>query len=158
MQRFEDVFGKYIEKKRDSQALRQSDVAGLQIATEENAVRITLSSAALISHAAIAEAQRSIAMGLLTRVVEIKVHYPAELLGEEAFLLIIDYLKAANVPVNGFFRRAVITYENERFTVKLPEGIAAFLEPLALPGKIAAQADELFGVRPQVSFVPVPDY
>lgn len=158
MQRFEDVFGKYIEKKRDSQALRQSDVAGLQIATEENAVRITLSSATLISHAAIAEAQRSIAMGLLARVVEIKVHYPAELLGEEAFLLIIDYLKAANVPVNGFFRRAVITYENERFTVKLPEGIAAFLEPLALPGKIAAQADELFGVRPQVSFVPVPDY
>ena len=158
MQRFEDVFGKYIEKKRDSQALRQSDVAGLQIATEENAVRITLSSAALISHAAIAEAQRSIAMGLLARVVEIKVHYPAELLGEEAFLLIIDYLKAANVPVNGFFRRAVITYENERFTVKLPEGIAAFLEPLALPGKIAAQADELFGVRPQVSFIPVPDY
>lgn len=158
MQRFEDVFGKYIEKKCDSQALRQSDVAGLQIVTEENAVRITLSSAALISHAAIAEAQRSIAMGLLARVVEIKVHYPAELLGEEAFLLIIDYLKAANVPVNGFFRRAVITYENERFTVKLPEGIAAFLEPLALPGKIAAQADELFGVRPQVSFVPVPDY
>lgn len=158
MQRFEDVFGKYIEKKRDSQALRQSDVAGLQIATEENAVRITLSSATLISHAAIAEAQRSIAMGLLARVVEIKVHYPAELLGEEAFLLIIDYLKAANVPVNGFFRRAVITYENDRFTVKLPEGIAAFLEPLALPGKIAAQADELFGVRPQVSFVPVPDY
>lgn len=158
MQRFEDIFGKYIEKKRDSQALRQSDVAGLQIATEENAVRITLSSAALISHAAIAGAQRSIAMGLLARVVEIKVHYPAELLGEEAFLLIIDYLKAANVPVNGFFRRAVITYENERFTVKLPEGIAAFLEPLALPGKIAAQADELFGVRPQVSFVPVPDY
>ena len=158
MQRFEDVFGKYIEKKCDSQALRQSDVAGLQIATEENAVRITLSSVALISHAAIAEAQRSIAMGLLARVVEIKVHYPAELLGEEAFLLIIDYLKAANVPVNGFFRRAVITYENERFTVKLPEGIAAFLEPLALPGKIAAQADELFGVRPQVSFVPVPDY
>lgn len=158
MQRFEDVFGKYIEKKCDSQALRQSDVAGLQIATEENAVRITLSSATLISHAAIAEAQRSIAMGLLARVVEIKVHYPAELLGEEAFLLIIDYLKAANVPVNGFFRRAVITYENERFTVKLPEGIAAFLEPLALPGKIAAQADELFGVRPQVSFVPVPDY
>ena len=158
MQRFEGVFGKYIEKKCDSQALRQSDVAGLQIATEENAVRITLSSAALISHAAIAEAQRSIAMGLLARVVEIKVHYPAELLGEEAFLLIIDYLKAANVPVNGFFRRAVITYENERFTVKLPEGIAAFLEPLALPGKIAAQADELFGVRPQVSFVPVPDY
>ena len=158
MQRFEDVFGKYIEKKCDSQALRQSDVAGLQIATEDNAVRITLSSAALISHAAIAEAQRSIAMGLLARVVEIKVHYPAELLGEEAFLLIIDYLKAANVPVNGFFRRAVITYENERFTVKLPEGIAAFLEPLALPAKIAAQADELFGVRPQVSFVPVPDY
>lgn len=158
MQRFEDIFGKYIEKKCDSQALRQSDVAGLQIATEENAVRITLSSAALISHAAIAGAQRSIAMGLLARVVEIKVHYPAELLGEEAFLLIIDYLKAANVPVNGFFRRAVITYENERFTVKLPEGIAAFLEPLALPGKIAAQADELFGVRPQVSFVPVPDY
>lgn len=158
MQRFEDVFGKYIEKKCDSQALRQSDVAGLQIATEENAVRIALSSAALISHAAIAEAQRSIAMGLLARGVEIKVHYPAELLGEEAFLLIIDYLKAANVPVNGFFRRAVITYENERFTVKLPEGIAAFLEPLALPGKIAAQADELFGVRPQVSFVPVPDY
>ncbi len=158
MQRFEDVFGKYIEKKCDSQALRQSDVAGLQIVTEDNAVRITLSSAALISHAAIAEAQRSIAMGLLARVVEIKVHYPAELLGEEAFLLIIDYLKAANVPVNGFFRRAVITYENERFTVKLPEGIAAFLEPLALPGKIAAQADELFGVRPQVSFVPVPDY
>ena len=158
MQRFEDIFGKYIEKKCDSQALRQSDVAGLQIATEENAVRITLSSAALISHAAIAEAQRSIAMGLLARVVEIKVHYPAELLGEEAFLLIIDYLKAANVPVNGFFRRAVITYENERFTVKLPEGIAAFLEPLALPGKIAAQADELFGVRPQVSFIPVPDY
>ena len=158
MQRFEDVFGKYIEKKCDSQALRQSDVAGLQIATEDNAVRITLSSAALISHAAIAEAQRSIAMGLLARVVEIKVHYPAELLGEEAFLLIIDYLKAANVPVNGFFRRAVITYENERFTVKLPEGIAAFLEPLALPGKIAAQADELFGVRPQVSFIPVPDY
>ena len=158
MQRFEDVFGKYIEKKCDSQALRQSDVAGLQIATEENAVRITLSSAALISHAAIAEAQRLIAMGLLARVVEIKVHYPAELLGEEAFLLIIDYLKAANVPVNGFFRRAVITYENERFTVKLPEGIAAFLEPLALPGKIAAQTDELFGVRPQVSFVPVPDY
>lgn len=158
MQRFEDVFGKYIEKKSDSQALRQSDVAGLQIATEDNAVRITLSSAALISHAAIAEAQRSIAMGLLARVVEIKVHYPAELLGEEAFLLIIDYLKAANVPVNGFFRRAVITYENERFTVKLPEGIAAFLEPLALPGKIAAQADELFGVRPQVSFIPVPDY
>lgn len=158
MQRFEDVFGKYIEKKCDSQALRQSDVAGLQIATEDNAVRITISSAALISHAAIAEAQRSIAMGLLARVVEIKVHYPAELLGEEAFLLIIDYLKAANVPVNGFFRRAVITYENERFTVKLPEGIAAFLEPLALPGKIAAQADELFGVRPQVSFVPVPDY
>ena len=158
MQRFEDVFGKYIEKKCDSQALRQSDVAGLQIATEENAVRITLSSAALISHAAIAGAQRSIAMGLLARVVEIKVHYPAELLGEEAFLLIIDYLKAANVPVNGFFRRAVITYENERFIVKLPEGIAAFLEPLALPGKIAAQADELFGVRPQVSFVPVPDY
>lgn len=158
MQRFEDVFGKYIEKKCDSQALRQSDVAGLQIATEENAVRITLSSAALISHAAIAEAQRSIAIGLLARVVEIKVHYPAELLGEEAFLLIIDYLKAANVPVNGFFRRAVITYENERFIVKLPEGIAAFLEPLALPGKIAAQADELFGVRPQVSFVPVPDY
>jgi len=158
LQRFEDVFGKYIEKKCDSQALRQSDVAGLQIATEENAVRITLSSAALISHAAIAEAQRSIAMGLLARVVEIKVHYPAELLGEEAFLLIIDYLKAANVPVNGFFRRAVITYENERFIVKLPEGIAAFLEPLALPGKIAAQADELFGVRPQVSFVPVPDY
>ncbi len=158
MQRFEDVFGKYIEKKSDSQALRQSDVAGLQIATEDNAVRITLSSAALISHAAIAEAQRSIAMGLLARVVEIKVHYPAELLGEEAFLLIIDYLKAANVPVNGFFRRAVITYENERFIVKLPEGIAAFLEPLALPGKIAAQADELFGVRPQVSFIPVPDY
>ncbi len=158
MQRFEDIFGKYIEKKCDSQALRQSDVAGLQIATEENAVRITLSSAALISHAAIAEAQRSIAMGLLAHVVEIKVHYPAELLGEEAFLLIIDYLKAANVPVNGFFRRAVITYENERFIVKLPEGIAAFLEPLALPGKIAAQADELFGVRPQVSFVPVPDY
>ncbi len=158
MQRFEDIFGKYIEKKCDSQALRQSDVAGLQIATEDNAVRITLSSAALISHAAIAEAQRSIAIGLLARVVEIKVHYPAELLGEEAFLLIIDYLKAANVPVNGFFRRAVITYENERFTVKLPEGIAAFLEPLALPGKIAAQADELFGVRPQVSFVPVPDY
>lgn len=158
MQRFEDVFGKYIEKKCDSQALRQCDVAGLQIATEENVVRITLSSAALISHAAIAEAQRLIAMGLLARVVEIKVHYPAELLGEEAFLLIIDYLKAANVPVNGFFRRAVITYENERFTVKLPEGIAAFLEPLALPGKIAAQADELFGVRPQVSFVPVPDY
>ena len=158
MQRFEDVFGKYIEKKCDSQALRQSDVAGLQIATEENAVRITLSSAALISHAAIAEAQRSIAMGLLARVVEIKVHYPAELLGEEAFLLIIDYLKAANVPVNGFFRRAVITYENERFSVKLPEGIAAFLEPLALPGKIAAQADELFGVRPQVSFIPVQDY
>ena len=158
MQRFEDVFGKYIEKKCDSQALRQSDVAGLQIATEDNAVRITLSSAALISHAAIAEAQRSIAMGLLAHVVDIKVHYPAELLGEEAFLLIIDYLKAANVPVNGFFRRAVITYENERFTVKLPEGIAAFLEPLALPGKIAAQADELFGVRPQVSFVPVPDY
>ena len=158
MQRFEDVFGKYIEKKCDSQALRQSDVAGLQIATEDNAVRITLSSATLISHAAIAEAQRSIAMGLLARVVEIKVHYPAELLGEEAFLLIIDYLKAANVPVNGFFRRAVITYENERFTVKLPEGIAAFLEPLALPGKIAAQADELFGVRPQVSFVPVSDY
>ena len=158
MQRFEDIFGKYIEKKCDSQALRQSDVAGLQIATEDNAVRITLSSAALISHAAIAEAQRSIAMGLLARVVEIKVHYPAELLGEEAFLLIIDYLKAANVPVNGFFRRAVITYENERFTVKLPEGIAAFLEPLALPGKIAAQADELFGVRPQVSFIPVPDY
>ena len=158
MQRFEDVFGKYIEKKSDSQALRQSDVAGLQIATEDNAVRITLSSATLISHAAIAEAQRSIAMGLLARVVEIKVHYPAELLGEEAFLLIIDYLKAANVPVNGFFRRAEITYENERFTVKLPEGIAAFLEPLALPGKIAAQADELFGVRPQVSFVPVPDY
>jgi len=158
LQRFEDVFGKYIEKKCDSQALRQSDVAGLQIATEENAVRITLSSAALISHAAIAGAQRSIAMGLLARVVEIKVHYPAELLGEEAFLLIIDYLKAANVPVNGFFRRAVITYENERFIVKLPEGIAAFLEPLALPGKIAAQADELFGVRPQVSFVPVPDY
>lgn len=158
MQRFEDVFGKYIEKKCNCQALRQSDVAGLQIATEENAVRITLSSAALISHAAIAETQRLIAMGLLARVVEIKVHYPAELLGEEAFLLIIDYLKAANVPVNGFFRRAVITYENERFTVKLPEGIAAFLEPLALPGKIAAQADELFGVRPQVSFVPVPDY
>ena len=158
MQRFEDVFGKYIEKKCNCQALRQSDVAGLQIATEENAVRITLSSAALISHAAIAEAQRSIAMGLLAHVVDIKVHYPAELLGEEAFLLIIDYLKAANVPVNGFFRRAVITYENERFTVKLPEGIAAFLEPLALPGKIAAQADELFGVRPQVSFVPVPDY
>ena len=158
MQRFEDVFGKYIEKKCDSQALRQSDVAGLQIATEDNAVRITLSSAALISHAAIAEAQRSIAMGLLAHVVEIKVHYPAELLGEEAFLLIIDYLKAANVPVNGFFRRAVITYENERFTVKLPEGIAAFLEPLALPGKIAAQADALFGVRPQVNFVPVPDY
>lgn len=158
MQRFEDVFGKYIEKKCNCQALRQSDVAGLQIATEDNAVRITLSSATLISHAAIAEAQRSIAMGLLAHVVEIKVHYPAELLGEEAFLLIIDYLKAANVPVNGFFRRAVITYENERFTVKLPEGIAAFLEPLALPGKIAAQADELFGVRPQVSFIPVPDY
>ena len=155
MQRFEDVFGKYIEKKCDSQALRQSDVAGLQIATEENAVRITLSSAALISHAAIAEAQRSIAMGLLARVVEIKVHYPAELLGEEAFLLIIDYLKAANVPVNGFFRRAVITYENERFIVKLPEGIAAFLEPLALPGKIAAQADELFGVRPQLSLIHI---
>ena len=58
MQRFEDVFGKYIEKKCNCQALRQSDVAGLQIATEENAVRITLSSAALISHAAIAEAQR----------------------------------------------------------------------------------------------------
>ena len=158
MQRFEDVFGKYIEKKCNCQALRQCDVAGLQIATEDNAVRITLSSAALISHAAIAEAQRSIAMGLLARVVEIKVHYPAELLGEEAFLLIIDYLKAANVPVNGFFRRAVITYENERFTVKLPEGIAAFLEPLSLPAKIAAQADELFGIRPQVSFVPVPDY
>ena len=69
MQRFEDVFGKYIEKKSDSQALRQSDVAGLQIATEDNADRITISSAPLISNAAIAEAPRSIAMGLLARVV-----------------------------------------------------------------------------------------
>lgn len=33
-----------------------------------------------------------------------------------------------------------------------------FLEPLALPGKIAAQAEALFGIRPQVSFIPVPDY
>jgi len=32
-----------------------------------------------------------------------------------------------------------------------------FLEPLALPGKIAAQAEALFGIRPQVSFIPVPD-
>ena len=158
MQRFEDVFGKYIEKNCDNAPLRESEVVGLQIATEDNAIRVALSSPCIIPYSAIAEAQRILSMNLSARSVAISARYPSELLGPEAFSLVIDYLKAANVPVNGFFRRAEIAYDNGNFMVKLPEQTVTFLEPLALPGKIAAQAEALFGIRPQVSFIPVPDY
>ena len=158
MQRFEDVFGKYIEKNCYNAPLRESEVVGLQIATEDNAIRVALSSPCIIPYSAIAEAQRILSMNLSARSVAISARYPSELLGPEAFSLVIDYLKAANVPVNGFFRRAEIMYDNRCFTVRLPEQTVTFLEPLALPGKIAAQAEALFGIRPQVSFIPVPDY
>ena len=140
MQRFEDVFGKYIEKSCHNASLRESDVIGLQIATEDNAIRVALSSPCIIPYSTIAEAQRTLSMNLSARSVTISAQYPSELLGPEAFSLVIDYLKAANVPVNGFFRRAEIMYDNGRFTVRLPEQTVTFLEPLALPGKIAAQA------------------
>ena len=158
MQRFEDVFGKYIEKNCYNAPLRESEVVGLQIATEDNAIRVALSSPCIIPYSAIAEAQRILSMNLSARSVAISARYPSELLGPEAFSLVIDHLKAANVPVNGFFRRAEIMYDNRCFTVRLPEQTVTFLEPLALPGKIAAQAEALFGIRPQVSFIPVPDY
>ena len=87
MQKFEDVFAKYIEKGCNSPLLRQSEVTGLQIATEDNAVRITLSSQELIPYSAIAEAQRALAMGLSAYKVSILAHYPQELLGENAFTL-----------------------------------------------------------------------
>ena len=158
MQRFEDVFGKYIEKNCYNSPLRESEVVGLQIATEDNAIRVALSSPCIIPYSAIAEAQRILSMNLSARSVAISARYPSELLGPEAFSLVIDYLKAANVPVNGFFRRAEIAYDNGNFMVKLPEQTVTFLEPLALPGKIAAQTEVLFGIRPHVSFIPVPDY
>ena len=158
MQKFEDIFGKYIEKSCHNSSLLESDVIGLQIATEDNAIRVALSSPCIIPYSAIAEAQRILSMNLSARSVAISARYPSELLGPEAFSLVIDYLKAANVPVNGFFRRAEIMYDNRCFTVRLPEQTVTFLEPLALPGKIAAQAEALFGIRPQVSFIPVPDY
>lgn len=103
MQRFEDVFGKYIEKNCYNAPLRESEVVGLQIATEDNAIRVALSSPCIIPYSAIAEAQRILSMNLSARSVAISARYPSELLGPEAFSLVIDYLKAANVPVNGFF-------------------------------------------------------
>ena len=39
MQRFEDVFSKYIEKRVTHPALLAGEVTGIQIATEENAVQ-----------------------------------------------------------------------------------------------------------------------
>ena len=158
MQRFEDVFSKYIEKRVTHPALLAGEVTGIQIATEENAVQISMAAGALIPYAAVAEAQRTLAMGLAARSVTILVHYPQQLLGEDAFRLILDYLKAENVPVNGFFQQAGISYEPQRFAVRLAEQTAAFLEPFMLPGKIAAKAEALFGLRPQVSFIPVPEY
>ena len=158
MQRFEDVFSKYIEKRVTHPALLAGEVTGIQIATEENAVQISMAAGALIPYAAVAEAQRTLAMGLAARSVTILVHYPQQLLGEDAFRLILDYLKAENVPINGFFQQAGISYEPQRFAVRLAEQTAAFLEPFMLPGKIAAKAEALFGLRPQVSFIPVPEY
>ncbi len=158
MQKFSDVFGKYIEKKCADPALRESEVTGLLVATEDNAIRVTVSPSALVPHAVISETQRALAMGLSARSVVISARYPAELLDEKAFPLIIDYLKAANEPVNGFFLRAEVAFEDNRFAVRLPEQIVSFLEPLALTGKIAAQTEALFGIHPQVSFIPVPDY
>ena len=96
MQRFEDVFSKYIEKSVTHPALLAGEVTGIQIATEENAVQISMAAGALIPYAAVAEAQRTLAMGLAARSVTILVHYPQQLLGEDAFRLILDYLKAEN--------------------------------------------------------------
>lgn len=78
-------------------------MVGLQIATEDNAIRVALSSPCIIPYSAIAEAQRILSMNLSARSVAISARYPSELLGPEAFSLVIDHLKAANVPVNGFF-------------------------------------------------------
>ena len=76
MQKFEDVFFKYIEKKGIHPALLAGEVTGIQIATEENAVQISMAAGTLIPYAAVAEAQRSLAMGLAVRTVTILVHYP----------------------------------------------------------------------------------
>ena len=64
MQRFEDVFGKYIEKNCYNAPLRESEVVGLQIATEDNAIRVALSSPCIIPYSAIAEAQLPFLLGI----------------------------------------------------------------------------------------------
>lgn len=158
MQRFNDVFRKYIGEKNIDQVLLDSEVSGLVIATEDNAVHVTVSPAGLIPYAVISESQRILARGLSVRSVSITARYLPEMMNEDAFPLVIDYLKGANEPVNGFFIRSEVSFAENRFAVRLPEQIACFLEPLSLTAKIAAQAEALFGVRPQVSFIPVPDY
>ena len=84
MQKFEDIFGKYIEKSCHNSSLLESDVIGLQIATEDNAIRVALSSPCIIPYSAIAEAQRILSMNLSARSVAISARYPSELLGPEA--------------------------------------------------------------------------
>ena len=135
MQKFNDVFRKYIGEKNIDQVLLDSEVSSLVIATEDNAVHVTVSPAGLIPYAVISESQRILARGLSVRSVSITARYLPEMMNEDAFPLLIDYLKGANEPVNGFFIRSEVSFAENRFAVRLPEQIACFLEPLSLTAR-----------------------
>lgn len=158
MQIFKDVFSRYLpENQWEKSPLMRTSVAAIRLGEEERSLCTELHSEELISYHDVAAAQRAIA-GEIGADVQFQICYPAGLLGEEAFFLAVDYLKAAGEPVNGFFQRAQVLYDDNHFSVNMPENTVTFLEPLNLPNKIAAKLEELFGIRPQISFVPVPDY
>lgn len=158
MQTFRDIFATYLkgETKKDS-ALYELMVHELHMDAEKTRMTVTLSGGHSVCYADLCAAERELkeTLGLLS--VSLEPHYDATTMDESSFSLALDYLRGAGEPVNGFFERAEIHLVNGVFEVLLPEETAFFLEPLKLPGKASKVLEALYGVRPIVHFVPVPE-
>lgn len=157
MRTFDEVFGKFLPESSEKNLLAECEVQSITINDSKDTMTVCLKGQHPVPRRCIAEMQRSAAMALALRQFNLTVTYPPEAMNADSFSLAVEYLKAAGEPVNGFFQRADIQYHDGEFNVRLPESAAGFLAPMNLPNKAASVLEQLFGVRPTVSFHAVPE-
>ena len=152
-QTFSTVFKGYIADDPQLSVLQDSVVERVQLELADRRMAVGLRLHTLLSSAILLAAEQALSRALSLNSTVISPHFDPELLSENAFDLIVFYLRRKNMAVNGTFDDATCSFEENNLTVTLAHGGHSLLTATHAESQMAQVVQELFDRTVKVTMV-----
>ncbi|MBQ5399484.1 MAG: PolC-type DNA polymerase III, partial [Ruminococcus sp.] len=153
MKKFEEIFGKYIDKNKISKDILDSEIERVTINQSLRTCVIFLRPSVLLKKTRLRETENSLRLSPLAFTkVDIETTYPSSLFNENYFFELVDELKTKMPRINGTFRSSEVVLDDDTLIISLKNGGKALLDSIEFDAALSRLIFKEFSLNINVRY------